>query len=52
MFTIYVRNNGYNHDFKTESVFDAHVLFNALTETFLHVEMWKGAELIHKYDNR
>jgi len=51
MFTIYIRNNGYNHEFKTESVYDAHVLFNVLTKTFLHVEMWKGIELIIKYDN-
>ena len=51
MFTIIVRNNGYHHEYQAGSPVDAHTLFNALTKTFLHVELWLGYDMVQKYKN-
>ena len=51
MYSIIVRNQGYNHEYKTASQIDAHTLFHALTKTFLHVEMWSGNDMVQKYKN-
>jgi hypothetical protein len=51
MYAIIVRNQGYNHEYKTASQIDAHTLFHALTKTFLHVEMWSGNDMVQQYKN-
>jgi hypothetical protein len=51
MYTIIVRNNGYHHEYQAGSPVDAHTLFNALTKTFLHVELWLGYDMVQKYKN-
>ena len=51
MYAIIVRNQGYNHEYKTASQIDAHTLFRALTKTFLHVEMWSGNDMVQQYKN-
>jgi hypothetical protein len=51
MYSIIVRAGGYNHDYKANSACDAYTLFHALTKTFLHVEMWLGADMVQQYKN-
>jgi hypothetical protein len=51
MFKIIVRHQGFNHDCTAFSQLDAIVLFNALTKTFLHVELWQGAKMVQEYKN-
>jgi len=51
MFKIIVRHQGSIHDCTVFSQLDAIVLFNALTKTFLRVELWQGATLVQEYDN-
>lgn len=51
MYTIIVRQGGYNHDYKANSATDAYTLFHVLIKTFIHVEMWLGADLVQKYNN-
>ena len=51
MFKLIVRHQGFSHDCTAFSQLDAIVLFDALTKTFLHVEMWKGVTLVQEYKN-
>lgn len=51
MYQIIVRNNGCNHYASADNSVCAHTIFNALTKTFLHVEMWSGGNLIQQYKN-
>ncbi len=51
MYSIIVRTNGYNHEYKANSALDATVLFNALSKTFLHVEVWLGLDMVQQYKN-
>jgi hypothetical protein len=51
MFSIIVRDRGFAHDCQIFSKLDATVLFNALTKTFLQVELWQGSTLIQEYKN-
>jgi hypothetical protein len=51
MFSIIVRDRGFAHDCQIFSKLDATVLFNALTKTFLQVELWQGSTLVQEYKN-
>jgi len=50
-FLIVVRNAGLDQEFFARTQYDAYTLFNALTKSFLRVEMWHGADNIALYDN-
>lgn len=52
MFTIIIRNHGRNTQATADNQLDAHTLFDALTKTFLVVELWRGAELVRSYNNQ
>lgn len=52
MFTIIVRHAGRDIHATAANQIDAQILFDALTETFLVVEMWCGAELLWRYNNQ
>ena len=51
LYQIIVRNGSANHYASSDNQTCAHTIFNALTKTFLHVELWQGATLVQKYDN-
>lgn len=52
MFTIIIRHAGRDTTATTNTQIEAHALFDALTKTFLVVEMWRGAELVRSYNNQ
>ena len=51
MFKIILRDQSYNREYGADNAFDALVLFDILTKTFLHVEMWRGSKLVQEYKN-
>lgn len=52
MFKIIIRNGNRNTYATADNQLDAQTLFDALTKTFLVVEMWRGAELVRSYNNQ
>ena len=52
MFTVIVRHAGRDTYATTDNRLDAQTLFDALTKTFLVVEIWRGAELVRSYNNQ
>ena len=52
MFTIIVRHSGRDTQATAANQLDAQILFDALTKSFLVVEMWRGAELVRSYNNQ
>ena len=52
MFTIIIRHAGRDTTATANTQIEAHTLFDALTKTFLVVEMWRGAELVLSYNNQ
>lgn len=50
-FLVIVRNAGLDQEFFARTEYDAYTLFNALTPTFLRVELWHGADNLALYDN-
>jgi len=50
-FQIIVRNGYINHYADFDNLNCAHAIFNALTKTFLRVELWQGGKLIQEYIN-
>jgi hypothetical protein len=51
MFKIILRDQNYTREYGTDNAVDALVLFDILTKTYLHVEMWQGAKLVQEYKN-
>jgi hypothetical protein len=51
MFKIIIRSNGRDTQATADNQLDAQTLFDALTKSFLVVEMWRGAELVRSYNN-
>jgi len=51
MFKIILRDQSYTREYGTDNAVDALVLFDILTKTYLHVEMWQGATLVQEYKN-
>jgi hypothetical protein len=51
MFKIILRDQSYTREYSTDNAVDALVLFDVLTKTYLHVEMWQGAKLVQEYKN-
>jgi hypothetical protein len=51
MFKIILRDQSYTREYGTDNAIDALVLFDTLTKTYLHVEMWQGANLLQQYKN-
>jgi hypothetical protein len=51
MFKIILRDQSYTREYGTDNAVDALVLFDILTKTYLHVEMWQGAKLVQEYKN-
>ena len=51
MYKIILRDKGYNREYGANTPVDALVLFDTLTKSFLHVEMWHGVNLIQQYKN-
>ena len=51
LYQIIVRNGSANHYASSDNQTCAHTIFNALTKTFRHVELWQGATLIQQYKN-
>ena len=52
MFTIIIRHAGRDTTATANTQIEAQTLFDALTKTFLVVEMWRGAELVRSYNNQ
>jgi hypothetical protein len=52
MFTIIIRHAGRDTHATAANQLDAQTLFDALTKSFLVVEMWHGAELKRSYNNQ
>jgi hypothetical protein len=52
MFSIIIRHSGRDTTATAHNQLDAQTLFDALTKTFLVVEMWRGAELVRSYNNQ
>jgi len=50
-FLVVVRNAGLDQEFFTRTEYDAYTLFNALTKSFLRVELWHGEDNLALYDN-
>ena len=50
-FLIVVRNAGIDQEFFARTEYDAYTLFNALTHSFLRVELWHGMDNLALYDN-
>lgn len=44
-YTIILRHDGIDRHYPCASYFDAVVLFDALSKTYPHVEMWAGSVL-------
>jgi hypothetical protein len=51
MFKIILRDQSYTREYGSDNAIDALVLFDILTKTYLHVEMWQGGNLIQQYKN-
>jgi len=51
MFKIILRDQSYTRENGTYNAVDSLVLFDVLTKTYLHVEMWQGGNLIQQYKN-
>ena len=51
LYQIIVRNGSANHYASSDNQTCAHTIFNALTKTFLRVELWQGTTLVQEYDN-
>jgi hypothetical protein len=51
MFKIILRDQSYTREYGSDNAVDALVLFDILTKTYLHVEMWQGANLLQQYKN-
>jgi hypothetical protein len=51
MYKIILRDQSYTREYGTDNAVDALVLFDVLTKTYLHVEMWQGGNLIQQYKN-
>lgn len=51
MYQIIVRNGSANHYASADNQTCAHTIFQALTKTFRHVELWQGATLVQSYTN-
>jgi len=51
MYQIIVRNGSVNHYSSCDNQVCAHALFNALTQVFLHIELWQGEKKIKEYNN-
>ena len=51
MYKIILRDQSYTREYSTDNAIDALVLFDTLTKTYLHVEMWQGANLLQQYQN-
>jgi hypothetical protein len=51
MFKIILRDQSYTREYGSDNAIDALVLFDVLTKTYLHVEMWQGGNLIQQYKN-
>ena len=51
LFQIIVRNGSANHYASFDNLKCAVTIFDALTKTFQHVEMWQGAKLVNEYKN-
>jgi hypothetical protein len=43
MYKIILKDQSYTREYGTDNAIDALVLFDTLTKTYLHVEMWQGA---------
>ncbi len=52
MFKIIIRHAGRDIQATADNQLDAQIMFDALTKTFLVVEMWCGAELMWRYNNQ
>jgi len=51
MYKIILKDQSYTREYGTDNAIDALVLFDILTKTYLHVEMWQGANLLQQYKN-
>jgi hypothetical protein len=51
MFKIILRDQSHTREYSADNSNDALVLFDILTKTYLHVEMWQGATLVQQYKN-
>jgi len=51
MYKIILRDQSYTREYGTDNSNDALVLFDILTKTYLHVEMWRGSKLVQEYKN-
>jgi hypothetical protein len=51
MFKIIIRDKNHDTQATADNQLDAHILFHALTKSFLVVEMWRGSELVRSYNN-
>jgi hypothetical protein len=50
-YLVIIRNAGLDQEFFTRTEYDAYTLFNALTRTFMRVELWHGDEQKALYDS-
>ena len=51
MYQIIIRNGSANHYASADNQACACTIFDALTKTFLHVELWQGKNKIMEYKN-
>lgn len=51
MYTVIVQSHFTDWHYTCEGPHAARLLFHALTKQFLHVEMWRGNEMVELYDN-
>ena len=51
LYQIIARNRSANHYVSADNQSCAYAIFDALTKTFLHVELWQGKDKIQEYNN-